>query len=240
MRRTRTQDEPPLARKGQPVEGPTVWYGADLTPRDVEFRCGMFRPVLYAWRKHPVGLSDHSSGHGGSKQIWIGRLLTSPLQSDRRRRRGDRRSGARGAVARHQARRCHRRGLPVAAIGTRAPGYPCAATSHAAVSRIKATAACPLCVPTLPGSAASASNTSVVISCGSTTAPAYASDEPLRHHISDPPRPLAQELHRDLLFGRGFRVLRGLPVPPAVSFECAYACCSAATVRSTYLLNEQL
>ena len=29
-----------------------------------------------------------------------------------------------------------------------------------------------------------------------------------------------QELHRDLLFGRGFCVLRGLPVPPAVSFEC--------------------
>jgi len=55
MRRTRTQDEPPLARKGQPVEGPTVWYGADLTPRDVEFRFGMIpscalhaRCMLYA------------------------------------------------------------------------------------------------------------------------------------------------------------------------------------------------
>ena len=37
----------------------------------------------------------------------------------------------------------------------------------------------------------------------------------------DPTKLALQELHRDLLFGRGFRVLRGLPVPPAVSFKCA-------------------
>ena len=37
----------------------------------------------------------------------------------------------------------------------------------------------------------------------------------------------SQEIHWDLLYGRGFRVLRGLPVPPAVTFECALvaACC---------------
>ena len=39
----------------------------------------------------------------------------------------------------------------------------------------------------------------------------------LQHH---PVELTLQELHRDLLFGRGFRVLRGLPVPPEVSFEC--------------------
>ena len=38
LQRTRQEDCPPLARKGQPVRGPTVWYGADLTPADVEFR----------------------------------------------------------------------------------------------------------------------------------------------------------------------------------------------------------
>ena len=48
MRRTRIQDKPPLACKGRPVEGPTVWYGADLTPEDVEFRYGMIRPRLHA------------------------------------------------------------------------------------------------------------------------------------------------------------------------------------------------
>ena len=43
---------------------------------------------------------------------------------------------------------------------------------------------------------------------------------PSWHHVSHLHFPSPQELHRDLLFGRGIRVLRGLPVPPAVSFEC--------------------
>ena len=51
MRRTRVQDQPPLARKGQPVEGPTVWYGADLTPEDVEFRCGELQHAPRARRR---------------------------------------------------------------------------------------------------------------------------------------------------------------------------------------------
>ena len=38
LQRTRKEDRPPVARKGQPVHGPTVWYGANLTPADVEFR----------------------------------------------------------------------------------------------------------------------------------------------------------------------------------------------------------
>ena len=33
--------------------------------------------------------------------------------------------------------------------------------------------------------------------------------------------PILQQLHKDLLYGRGFRVLRGLPVPPAVPLEYA-------------------
>ena len=39
MRLTHTSLKPPFVSRDKPIEGPTVWYGADLAPADVEYRC---------------------------------------------------------------------------------------------------------------------------------------------------------------------------------------------------------
>ncbi len=58
------------------------------------------------------------------------------------------------------------------------------------------------------------------------------------HTIIHPKTRPPQELHRDLLFGCGFRVLRGLPVPPAVTFECAVSLLWCRNVGIPSLLDQ--
>ncbi len=36
---THISANPASVDRTKPIEGPTVWYGADLTPEDVEYRC---------------------------------------------------------------------------------------------------------------------------------------------------------------------------------------------------------
>ena len=38
MRLTHISLKPPFVSRDKPIEGPTVWYGADLAPADVEYR----------------------------------------------------------------------------------------------------------------------------------------------------------------------------------------------------------